>query len=177
MKRSIVVWQFIGFWAVSILGVILHFLFEWTDVAFTALFSAVNESTWEHMKLIFFPMLMFAFAENIFIGRKYEHFWCIKLRGVLVGLALIPILFYTLRGVFGNTPDWINIAIFFVSVAAALVYETKEFKTSNTKYKSCESAVLILGLIAICFAVFTFIPPEIALFQNPIDGSFGVQFK
>lgn len=41
---------------ISILGVLLHFTYEWSgDNPAVGLFSAVNESTWEHLKLIFFP--------------------------------------------------------------------------------------------------------------------------
>ncbi len=174
MKRSIVLWQSIGFAAVSVLGVILHFLYDWTGSTFAALFSAVNESTWEHMKLIFFPMLLFAIVQYLFVGKEYKAFWCIKLKGTLIGLALIPILFYTLQGVFGSTPDWINIAIFFVSVLAGFTYETKQFQNGSPLCKSNASAIFILFLIAVCFAIFTFVTPEIPLFRDPIDGSFGI---
>ena len=174
MKRNIVLWQSLGFVATSLLGVLLHFLFDWSGIAFTALFSAVNESTWEHMKLIFFPMFLFACVQYFFIGKEYNYFWCIKLRGILVGVVLIPALFYTLRGIFGTMPDWINIAIFFVSVAAAYIYETKQFQKDNPLYKYCGLAFVTLCIIAISFALFTFIPPEIPLFQDPLNGNFGV---
>ncbi len=36
-------------------------------------FSAVNESTWEHMKLAFFPMLLFSFAANLFLKKDYPY--------------------------------------------------------------------------------------------------------
>ncbi len=174
MKRSIVFWQLIGVLAVSVLGTLLHFLYDWTNLPFTALFSAINESSWEHMKLIFFPMFFFAVAEYIFIGKDYPTFWCIKLRGTLLGLVLIPVLFYTLGGVFGTTPDWVNISIFFVAVILAFIYETRQFKEGNTLCKSPKSAFIILCLIGISFGVFTFIPPEIPLFQDPITKGFGL---
>ena len=38
---------------ISVLGVLLHFTYEWSgDNAVVGLFSAVNESTWEHLKLL-----------------------------------------------------------------------------------------------------------------------------
>ncbi len=168
-------WQFAGFAVVSFLGTILHFLYDWTGKnAFAALFSGVNESTWEHMKLLFFPMFFFSIVESFFIGKEYKNFWCIKLKGTILGLALIPVIFYTLQGAFGTTPDWINIAIFFVSAAIAFVYETRQFSKDGTPCRSQKLAILTLCLITIAFWVFTFLPPEIPLFQNPIDGSFGV---
>ncbi len=174
MKRNISLWQFLGFAVTALLGTLLHFLYDWTGSSFTALFSAVNESTWEHMKLIFFPMFFFSIAESLFIGKEYKNFWCIKLRGIAVGLLLIPILFYTLGGIFGTTPDWVNIAIFFISAAASYICETKLFKKDSIPCKYPKAVFFILFLIAVLFAVFTFTPPEIPLFQDPIDGSFGI---
>ena len=49
---------------ISVLGVLLHFTYEWSgDNPIVALFSAVNESTWEHLKLLFFPMLLLTIIE------------------------------------------------------------------------------------------------------------------
>ncbi len=175
-KRNIGVWQWVGFAAVSLLGTLLHYLYDWTGSPIAALFSGVNESTWEHMKLLFFPLFLFAAVQSLFIGRGYENFWCIKLRGTVLGLALIPVLFYTLRGIFGTTPDFINIAIFFAAAAGTFFYEAKAFKRDGEK--KCRSerwALVALCLIAVAFWVFTFFPPTLPLFADPIDGSFGLQ--
>ena len=175
MKRKIGLWQFVGFAVVSFLGTLLHFLYDGTGSTFAALFSAVNESTWEHMKLLFFPMFLFAMVQRFFVGKEYENFWCVKWRGTLLGLSLIPVLFYTLRGAFGTTPGWINIAIFFVAAALAYLYETRLFQKGSVPCKSQKWALLALCLVAIAFWVFTFAPPRIPLFQDPIGGTYGLQ--
>ncbi len=174
MKHNTSLWQLIGFGAVSLSGTILHFLYDWTDSRFAALFSGVNESTWEHMKLLFFPMLLFAIVESFFVGKEYENYWCIKLKGTLLGLSLIPVIFYTLRGVFGTTPDFVNIAIFFVSAALAFWYEARQFAKGDRPCGASKWAFFALCLLAVAFWVFTFNPPEIALFRDPVDGGFGV---
>ena len=113
MKRSFVLWQFLGFVITSLGGTFLHFLYEWTGEAkWVAPFSGVNESTWEHMKLLFWPIFIFAIVQSFFFKERRD-FWNIKLRGILLGLALIPIIFYTYNGVIGPSPDWFNITIFF----------------------------------------------------------------
>ena len=115
MKRSIKAWSLLGFAVTSLLGTLLHFVYEWTgESIFAAPFSAVNESTWEHMKLLFFPMLVFSLVQSRFF-REYNNFWCIKLRSALLGITLIPIIFYTYNGVIGKSPDFINISIFFIT--------------------------------------------------------------
>jgi len=174
MKRSVGLWQFVGFAAVSLGGTVLHFLYEWLGgAAWVAPFSGVNESTWEHMKLLFWPMLLFALLQSAFF-RNRADFWCVKLRGSLLGLTLIPVLFYTYNGAIGTSPDWLNIAIFFVSAAIVFFYEYRLFKTERLQCKHPKAAIALLCLIALLFIVFTFITPELGIFKDPISGTYGV---
>ena len=174
MKRSIGLWQLWGFAVTSLMGTVLHFLYDWLGKAvWIAPFSGVNESTWEHMKLLFWPMLVFAIVQSFFLGER-EDFWCVKLRGILLGLGLIPVIFYTYNGVIGRSPDWINIAIFFIAAGIAYLYETRLFKNEKTECKFPKLAIAILALIALLFVIFTFATPEINIFKDPITGTYGV---
>ena len=174
MKKDLFLWNFGGFVFTSLGGTLLHFVYDWTDKSIlTAPFSAVNESTWEHMKLLFFPMFIFALIQSHFF-KDFNNFWCIKLIGILAGLILIPVLFYTINGIFGKTPDFINIAIFFIAVATAFIIETYLFKN----YYCCKSpyiSFLIICIIGIIFILFTFLSPHIPLFQDPVTNTYGYQ--
>ena len=174
MKRSIGLWQLAGFAVTALGGTLLHFLYDWSgEAAWIAPFSGVNESTWEHMKLLFWPMFLFALVQSLFF-RDREDFWCIKLRGILTGLILIPVLFYTYNGVVGQSPDWINIAIFFVSAAAAYLRETRSLRREDGACLRPKAAPGILWALAALFAVFTFWTPEIGLFRDPLTGAYGI---
>lgn len=173
MKRDFSLWSWIGFAVVSFAGTLLHFLYEWSgERLWAAPFSGVNESTWEHMKLLFFPLFFFAVFQWFFF-RNEPHFWHIKLRGTVTGLVLIPILFYTYNGAFGKSPDWINITIFFLSAATAFLLENKLLKEKKDARFSGVFPFLWLVLIGVLFVIFTFFPPRIPLFQDPISGSYG----
>ncbi|MBQ3483128.1 MAG: hypothetical protein IJA78_03020 [Clostridia bacterium] len=174
MKRSIELWQLMGFAVTSLGGTILHFLYDWLGGAlWIAPFSGVNESTWEHMKLLFWPMLIYAVVQSVHF-RDRADFWCIKLKGILLGISLIPILFYTYNGVIGRSPDWINIAIFFIAAAITYICETRLFRKEATSCKSPKRAIAVLCLIALAFAVFTFQTPKLGLFQDPLTGTYGL---
>ncbi len=171
MERSIGISQWIGFGVTAAGGTILHFLYDWLGGAvWIAPFSGVNESTWEHMKLLFWPMFLYAIVQS-FLFRDRKDFWCVKLSGILLGLALIPIIFYTFNGVIGRSPDWINIAIFFISAAAAYIYETRLFNSENVNCKSSKLTFAALCVIGLLFAVFTFRTPEFGIFLDPLTGS------
>ena len=174
MDRSTRLWQLLGFGVTALGGTLLHFLYDWLGGAvWVAPFSGVNESTWEHMKLLFWPMLVFAVIQSRFF-RDRKDFWCIKLRGILLGLALIPVLFYTYNGVVGKSPDWLNVTIFFVSAALAYLFEAKLFDRGRAVCKRPVPAVMALLGIALLFVVFTFLTPEIGVFRDPLTGTYGI---
>jgi hypothetical protein len=174
VNRSVPLWQLMGFAVTSLGGTILHFLYGWLGEAiWVAPFSGVNESTWEHMKLLFWPMLAFAAVQSFFFKDR-KDFRCVKLRGILLGLLLIPVVFYTYNGVVGKSPDWINIAIFFVSAATVYLYETRLFRSGTVRCGSPKWAVAALVGVAVLFGVFTFFTPEIGLFRDPLTGTYGI---
>ena len=162
----------IGFIFTGVLGTLLHFLFDWTGGnVVVGLFSAVNESIWEHMKLLFYPMLLWALLR----WRKDGGgcYWWRKLLSILLGLTLIPVLYYTYTGLLGVNADWFNVTIFFLAAGVAFYLEYRLEK----RLRSCPDqkwAVVALVGIAVLFTVFTFWTPQIPFFQDPITGSYGL---
>ena len=174
MKQRSILWQAVGFAAVTFVGTILHFLYDWTGGSIlVAPFSGVNESTWEHMKLLFWPMFLFALVQWLFF-KDQENYWCVKLAQNLLGLVLIPVLFYTYNGVFGKSPDWINIAIFYITALLVFLFEWWAFKRDWLPCMRPLLAFSVICLIGVLFVVFTFMPPQIPLFQDPLTGTYGV---
>ena len=174
MKRAIGLWQLMGFAVTSLLGTLFHFIYEWLGkAAWFAPFSGVNESTWEHMKLLFWPMFLYAIFESFFF-RDREDFWCMKLKGIVLGLILIPVIFYTYNGAIGKSPDLINIAIFFIAAAASYIYETRQFRKKAARCKSSMLALALLCAIALLYVVFTFSTPKIGIFKDPLTGLYGI---
>ena len=174
MKRTVWLWALFGFAVTALGGTLLHFVYDVTGKSFFAApFSGVNESTWEHMKLLFWPMFLFSIVQSFFF-KDYESFWCVKLRGSVLGLVLIPAVFYIYNGVIGKSPDFVNIAIFFVAAAFAYAYEAKHLNSLDTDCKSPKTALFILCAIALLFVLFTFNTPKLEIFRDPIDGTYGI---
>lgn len=176
MKQSISCWQVAGFLFTSVLGTFLHFLFDLSGQSVVAaIFSAVNESIWEHMKLIYYPMLLFSLIEYWFWGKDHKQFWCIKLVGILLGLTFIPVLYYTYTGIFGVTVDWLNITIFFLSAGVVFRAENKLFQKENGCCLSPWISFALIWTIGVAFTLLTFCTPEIPFFKDPVTGSYGFQ--
>lgn len=166
MEKDLPLWLFGCFVVATAVGTVLHFLLDWTGLAIFAPISAVNESTWEHMKILFFPMLFVALVQSRFFINEYPSFWWIKLIGILVGVLSIPTLFYTINGVFGKTPDWLNILFFFISAGLAYFIEWLLFR-NRFSFGVSWLAVVIIVALALLFVVFTYFPPSLPIFQDP----------
>ncbi|MBQ5801220.1 MAG: hypothetical protein IIW20_04970, partial [Clostridia bacterium] len=94
--------------------------------------------------------------------------------GISLGLIMIPVLFYTYNGVIGKSPDWLNIAIFFICCAIAYIYETHQLKKQDVPCKNPKLALALLCAIGVLFVVFTFTTPEIGIFKDPLTGTYGI---
>ena len=171
MKQTSSLWQWLGFGIATLGGTILHFLYDWTGGSIlVAPFSGVNESTWEHMKLLFWPLFLFAVVQRMFF-RERKNFWRVKLWSILLGLLLIPVLFYTYNGAIGKSPDWLNITIFYICAGVVFLFEHRAFKTARHSSRLAFFALCLAGAL---FVVFTFAPPRIPLFLDPLTGTYGI---
>ena len=169
-------WQLGGFLFVCAAGTALHFLYQWSgESVAAAAFAAVNESVWEHMKLLFWPMLLWAGAERAVLGGYSRGFWPAKALGILLGLALIPALYYTYTGALGVSVMWVDIAIFFLAAAAAFLAETRMLARDwRCRGGARASALVLLLLLSAAFVLCTFVPPRFPLFRDPVTGFYGL---
>ncbi len=175
MKKPMYLWSLAGFLFTSAAGTLLHFLYDWSGQnPFFALFSGVNESIWEHMKLLFVSMCLFTFIQTPYWKDKPESFWCAKMIGMAAGLLWIPALYYTYTGALGVFFDSINISIFFFTAASVYLLELHVMKNRNTPSISSPGALPVFGFIGFLFILWTFRPPHLPLFQDPLTGGYGI---
>lgn len=169
MRRWVGMWQMLGFVFVGVLGTLLHFAYDWSGQnAVVGLFSAVNESVWEHTKLLFFPMLAFAAVQYLCMGRDYPNFWCVKALGTAVGLTAIPVLYYTYTGALGINVDWVNIAIFFLAAGVAYWLEAQLLLRGRPRLCIPLPAFAMLALMTLVYIMLTYRPLPIPLFLPPV---------
>ena len=176
MRKQLFFWELAGFLVTGALGSLLHFVYQWSgENQVAAAFSAVNESTWEHMKLLFFPLFLFSVVQVCVMGRNYPNFLAVRAVSILTGLVLIPVLFYTYTGVLGRSVDWVNIALFFLAALGAFLLDFRLLRRSRLSAPWQQILGLaVLWALAFCFVWCTFHPVELALWRDPVTGGFGV---
>ena len=174
MKQRSILWQAAGFAFVTFGGTILHFLYDWTGGnILVSPFSGVNESTWEHMKLLFVPWFLWTAAECI--GLRSLRPAAPRAVGLLAGMAAIPLLFYGYVGVTGVSVDVVNILIFQAAVLLAFWVSTALQRRGALTGPVWQAAgVLVLAAVCAAFAVWTVSPPELPVFTDPTDGTRGI---
>ena len=176
MRKQLFFWELAGFLVTGALGSLLHFVYQWSgENQVAAAFSAVNESTWEHMKLLFFPLFLFSVVQVCVMGRNYPNFLAVRAVSILTGLVLIPVLFYTYTGVLGRSVDWVNIALFFLAALGAFLLDFRLLRRSRLSVPWQQIlGLIVLWALAFCFVWCTFHPVELALWRDPVTGGYGV---
>lgn len=148
-------------------GSLAHFVYGWTENnRIAGLFTPVNESVWEHMKLLFFPMLLYAF---FMIWLCHDRFPCVVSGlcfGIAAGTILIPVLFYAYTSVLGKNTLVLDIGTFALSAGAGfwIVYRlTLSCRLKRYTLLGC----VLTGVLFVCFLWFTYHPLELKLFEIP----------
>lgn len=166
-------YQIFSIFFTFILGTLLHFTYKLSgENQFVAIFSSINESVWEHLKLLYFPMLLTTIIGYFYIGKNIPNFLCSKSIGIIVAMLFTVIFFYTYTGIWGKNIAIIDIASFFI---ATILGEATSYLLIINKFK-CNNkiAILILVIIFISFVVFTFKTPQIGIFKDPLTARYGI---
>lgn len=175
MENSLKPWEIIGMIFISIVGSLFHFLFEFSNYnLMTAAFAAVNESVWEHLKLAFFPLLIFSFIEFLFIKNRANNFIIAKaVAGYLMPLIIV-IIFYSYTAILGTNLLIIDIISFLIAVVIGQLVSLKILLSPH--YSSTYTIISWMALIflAFLFVLFTFYPPELPIFLDSTNGQYGI---
>ena len=136
-----------------VLGTLSHFFYQWShENILIGLFSPVNESVWEHLKLLFFPALTYMFIEQKAMGMAMPGLFGKNLLGIFAGLLVMPLLFYGYTAFSGKSILLVDIGIFCVCVLLTFLLP---YKLRNRQISpSWEKILVQMGLfLAVAFLV------------------------
>ena len=159
----------IAFFIISIIGTLSHFVYEWTGKPYLiGLFFPVNESTWEHLKLLFFPSLIYFAVVYFTLKEKPKNYISATAISIIAGMVSIVVMFYTYQGVLGRNIDFLNILIYFLGVAVTIYIMQRILKTQSLSSGTANIiSLFFLLLTAILFVSFSFNPPSLGIFLPP----------
>ena len=160
-----------------VVGALLHFLYQLSGGALlVGLFAPVNESVWEHLKLVLWPMALWWVGGYLWASRRWEidapAWFAAALWAVLAAQVTSLLLFYFYTGAFGVESLGADVLLFFLAVLLGQVVGLRLYQRG-----SGVSALIPLALLAallVLFAVFTLVPPDLPLFTDAVSGTRGV---
>jgi hypothetical protein len=168
-------WELAGIGFVSVVGALLHFAFEWSGYwTPMALVAGVNESTWEHFKIAFWPTLLFALIEYPALRKSVRNFWSANILGLITEPIVIAILFYSYTAILGKHELVLDIIIFVIAVAAGQLvsYKVMTLPDLGTALVRALKGALIVMIAA--FSLLSYVAPRWFLFEDPITGQYGI---
>jgi hypothetical protein len=175
LKAAIFKWELGGVVFIFLSGSALHFVFEWLGGwPPAALITAVNESVWEHLKLAFWPGLIYGLIEFPFLRAKTRNFWVAKTCGLLTMPVIIVAVFYGYTALTGSHILWLDIALFGIAVVAGQMISFAVMVRGPFGPKTRIAVALVLVLMIIAFSLFSYLPPRCPLFRDKSAGQYGI---
>jgi hypothetical protein len=182
-RRRVAIGDAVGGLVVFFAGSFLHFLYELSGFAIVAApFGSVNESTWEHLKLFFWPGLAFAVVQHAYLRHRVNNFWIAKAASLALVTAGVIVAFYAYVGIVlpiygkGNLFGTLVTAAIAIALAQFVSYRLLTGAPLSSRVRAI--AIIAIVVMAAMFVVFTFAPPRIFLFENffayVYDGQFGI---
>ncbi len=158
------------------LASLLHFLYSLSGkLRFTAVFALVNESVWEHVKILLWAYLLWSFAEYYILRPDARRLLVARTAGAYVVAALTICVFYIYTGVLGRNVAWFDILS---SALWLLAGEIISLRIINARLPSGEYYIVSLAalvLLVVMLLCFTVSPPRLGLFADPVTGLYGLE--
>lgn len=174
-KKYNLKYSIIGFFAISLLGIVLHFTYDFFGRnILVAPFSSVNSSVWEYMKIAVMPMFFWTIFEFCEMMYRPNNLWSSLLVKIITVMSVIIISHYTYSDINGKHVLFVDIVIFIFAIAISQVLGYK-VAISEKKNKNIEEIYKYITIIIfLIFVIFTFIPPHFEIFKDKVKETYGV---
>jgi len=170
--------KIIGVFVIFALSFVSHFMYKWLPNSIFSILFPVNESIWEHMKLLATPVLIFSIFEYIIYRKKnisFNNFLLSYGISIILGIIIYLIIYLPIHYIFGHSLVVAGIILFItfiiMQVISYYIMNYREIKYSN---------IIGLGIIIILYIVFgylTYNPIEIDLFYDDEKNVYGIPKK
>ena len=165
--------MWLGIVIISLIGTLAHFVYEWTGHhKIIGLFTAVNESTWEHIKIALTPSLLWGLYDGLVFGSSPNYFLA-KLLSLLIIVLLIPAIFYSYKAITKKDILIFDIIIFYLAIMVSQFVFYIVLMLSPVpyplQYLSCLGLFIFFG----CYMTLTLEPLKTFLFKDPTNGKYG----
>lgn len=165
----------VGFIVISLIGTLLHFTFNLSGKnILVGIFSAVNESVWEHLKIAVMPIFIWVIIELVILKYRPDNFWTSVFSKAIFVMFSITAFHYAYVYLFYSHSLVYSLVIYYVSLAIAQYIGYKIILGKKVKVgieEKCKYAVIVIFM---AFFVFTFFPLRLDIFKDKATNTYGI---
>lgn len=177
-NKEVLIWQISGAVFIIIAGSLLHFLYDWSNnSSIVGLFAPVNESLWEHLKLCFWPLMIFSLIEYFFIRDKVNNFIFAIAVAVVAFQLFIVVFFYIYTNLIGKNIFFLDISSFIIGaiICQLIGYKIMMMRQLNKVFLPIGLSILIIN--ALLLMIFTYNTPKLPIFLDKNTNTYGATWK
>ena len=133
MKKIIIINSILTF----LLCFLTHFIYDFFPNTFFALFFPVNESIWEHMKMLYTTILLYGISEYFILKKSKKDYNNFCLTVFLKSIIAIPVylgIFLPFYYIFGENM-FITLTILFITILIINFIGSKLLKVKEIHYQ------------------------------------------
>ncbi|MBE6754602.1 MAG: hypothetical protein E7559_09700 [Ruminococcaceae bacterium] len=158
------------------LAVLLHYAYDWSGERLpVAVFASVNESVWEHIKILLWPFLLWSIAEYYILRPDPRRLLVGKTVGALAVAVMTICFFFVYSGILGRTVVWVDISSAFLWLLLGELVSLRVLNLPHNIEALYGVAAAVMTLIVVMLLCFTASPPRIGLFADPETGLYGLE--
>ncbi len=170
-------WIVLGIPVLFFIGAFIHFLYDLSGQnAIVALIAPVNESAWEHLKMVVVPLVCWWTFYYIIKGQKnsinIDKWFTSALIALLVSLISIPLMFYFYTEAFGFDSVILDILLLLFALIIGQLKGLHYYRYG--KGINYIVSIAIMLLIVCIFMIFTYNPPHLPIFLDRSTGTYGI---
>ena len=143
---------------ISVIGTLLHFMYEWSGHnKVVSLFAAVNESTWEHIKIALTPTFIWTLYDGAVYGLNPNYFEAKSLKYISNNSTnTITILCLSINNQKAILP--IDITIFYLTIIISNLVFYYIINIESLHFFYTYISVIVLFIIFGSYMVLTLLP-------------------
>ena len=165
----------IGIIFICLLGTLLHFLYDLSNHnKIVGLFSAVNESVWEHIKIALTPIFLWSLYDGFVFGANSNYFVA-KAISIIVLMVFIPLVFYIYTTILKKHNLVIDVITFYIAIILNQIIFRYILTLNPINYIFIYLSVIVLFIIFGFYMILTIFPIENDLFKDPITKKYGIE--
>ena len=165
----------IGVPVIYLIATALHFFYDLSNGSvLSILFSAVNESVWEHVKIFAVGFVIWTFVELLWTKPPFKKFITTKTLSLYFLSLSIIVFFYSYTTVVSEPILAVDLISSFIFVVLAQYISYRLVVSDNNIADYFAVAIMLLMLFFVMFFSFTLFPPKIELFKDPVTGMYGI---